>query len=38
VAGLTEATNRLQETIDVIRSDPSVVLWGRPVPERELER
>jgi ABC-type transporter Mla subunit MlaD len=35
---LTAATSRLQETIDVIRSDPSVLLWGRKVPERELER
>jgi phospholipid/cholesterol/gamma-HCH transport system substrate-binding protein len=34
---LTAATNRLQETLDVIRSDPSVLLWGRSVPEREFE-
>ncbi len=35
---LTVTTQRLQETIDVIRSDPSIVLWGREVPEREFER
>jgi phospholipid/cholesterol/gamma-HCH transport system substrate-binding protein len=36
VGDLNATTNRLQETIDVIRSDPSVLLWGRQVPEREL--
>ncbi len=35
---LTAVTNRLQETLDVIRSDPSVLLWGRTVPEREFNR
>jgi hypothetical protein len=35
---LAGATNRLQETLDVIRSDPSVLLWGRAVPEREYDR
>jgi len=38
VTDLKAATDRLQETIDVIRSDPSILLWGRSVPERELER
>jgi phospholipid/cholesterol/gamma-HCH transport system substrate-binding protein len=35
---LTATVNRLQETIDVIRSNPSVLLWGRSLPERELEQ
>lgn len=35
---LNTTTSRLQETIDVIRSDPSVLLWGRKVPEREFDR
>jgi phospholipid/cholesterol/gamma-HCH transport system substrate-binding protein len=35
VADLTTATSRLQETLDVIRSDPAVLLWGRSVPARE---
>lgn len=35
---LTAATNRLQETLDVIRSNPSVLLWGRSVPAREFEK
>jgi phospholipid/cholesterol/gamma-HCH transport system substrate-binding protein len=38
LAELTAATNRLQETLDVIRSNPSVLLWGRTVPEREFEK
>jgi hypothetical protein len=38
VKELTRATDRLQETIDVIRSDPSMLLWGRKVPEREMPR
>jgi len=38
VGDLNATTNRLQETIDVIRSDPSVLLWGRRLPERELEK
>jgi phospholipid/cholesterol/gamma-HCH transport system substrate-binding protein len=37
VGELTAATRRLEETIDVIRSDPSLLLWGREVPEREFE-
>jgi phospholipid/cholesterol/gamma-HCH transport system substrate-binding protein len=35
---LTKTINRLQETLDVIQSDPSLLLRGRPVPPRELER
>jgi ABC-type transporter Mla subunit MlaD len=35
---LNATTNRLQETLDVIRSDPSVLLWGRKVPEREFDQ
>jgi len=35
---LAAATNRLQETLDVIRSNPSVLLWGRTVPEREFDQ
>ena len=35
---LNATTSRLQETIDVIRSDPSVLIWGRKIPEREFER
>jgi phospholipid/cholesterol/gamma-HCH transport system substrate-binding protein len=35
---LGNATSRLQETIDVIRSDPSLLLRGREVKPRELER
>jgi len=38
VGDLNATTNRLQETIDVIRSDPSVLLWGRQVPDRELDK
>jgi ABC-type transporter Mla subunit MlaD len=37
IADLTAATNRLEETLDVIRVDPSVLLWGRSVPARERE-
>jgi phospholipid/cholesterol/gamma-HCH transport system substrate-binding protein len=32
---LTAATTRLKETLDVIQSDPSVLLRGRRVPDRE---
>lgn len=35
---LATVTSRLQETLDVIRSDPSVLLWGRTVPEREFDQ
>jgi phospholipid/cholesterol/gamma-HCH transport system substrate-binding protein len=35
---LTVTADRLQETLDVIRSDPSILLWGRSVPEREHRR
>jgi phospholipid/cholesterol/gamma-HCH transport system substrate-binding protein len=35
---LGTATSRLQETLDVIRSDPSLLLRGREVKPRELER
>lgn len=35
---LNSTTSRLQETIDVIRSDPSTLIWGRKVPEREFEQ
>lgn len=35
---LNRATNRLQETLDVIQSDPSLLLRGRQIPEREFER
>jgi ABC-type transporter Mla subunit MlaD len=38
VGELTAATTQLQETIDLIRSDPSLLLWGRSIPEREFER
>ncbi len=38
IGDLTAATNRLQETLEVIRSDPSILLWGRSVPARERER
>lgn len=38
VEGLEQATRRLQETLDLIEADPSVLLWGREVPEREFER
>jgi phospholipid/cholesterol/gamma-HCH transport system substrate-binding protein len=38
VGELNATTSRLQETLDLIRSDPSVLLWGRKVPEREFER
>lgn len=37
ITELTAATNRLQETIDLIQSDPSLLLRGREVPEREFE-
>jgi phospholipid/cholesterol/gamma-HCH transport system substrate-binding protein len=35
---LTVATTRLQETLEVIQGDPSLLLWGQRVPERELAR
>lgn len=38
VAELNTTAARLQEMIDVIRSDPSTLVWGRKVPEREFER
>ncbi len=38
VGDLNATTNRLQETLDIIRSDPSVLFWGRKVPEREFEK
>jgi len=38
VGELNETTTRLRETLDVIRSNPSVLLWGQPVPEREFKR
>jgi phospholipid/cholesterol/gamma-HCH transport system substrate-binding protein len=34
IADLTNATNRLEETLDVIQSDPSLLLRGAPAPER----
>jgi phospholipid/cholesterol/gamma-HCH transport system substrate-binding protein len=38
IGDLSNATTRLQETIDVIRSDPSLLLRGRKIPEREFAR
>jgi len=38
VGKLNATTSRLQETLDVIRSDPSVLLWGRKIPEREFDQ
>jgi len=38
VEQLTVATTRLQETLEVIGGDPSLLLWGQRVPERELAR
>ena len=35
---LGTATNRLQETLDVIRSDPSLLIRGRQVKPREFDR
>ena len=35
---LARATARLQETLDVIEADPSVLLRGREIPQREFER
>jgi phospholipid/cholesterol/gamma-HCH transport system substrate-binding protein len=35
---LTVAVTRLEETTDVIRSDPALLLWGRSAPERERAR
>lgn len=35
---LTQATRRLQETLDLIETDPSLLVWGRAIPEREFER
>jgi hypothetical protein len=34
---LNTVTQRLEETVDEIRGDPSLLLRGRDVPERELE-
>lgn len=38
VQDLTRATQQLQETLDVIEADPSLLLWGRSIPEREFTR
>jgi len=38
VSELSAATNRLEETLDVIRSDPSLLLRGRDLPAREFAR
>jgi hypothetical protein len=38
IADLSATASRLRETLDVIRSDPSVLLRGRTVPEREHAR
>jgi phospholipid/cholesterol/gamma-HCH transport system substrate-binding protein len=35
IADLTNATNRLEETLDVIQSDPSLLLRGAPARERD---
>jgi phospholipid/cholesterol/gamma-HCH transport system substrate-binding protein len=35
IADLTSATNRLEETLDVIQSDPSLLLRGGPASERD---
>lgn len=35
---LGQATQRLQETLDLIEADPSLLLRGRSIPEREFER
>jgi phospholipid/cholesterol/gamma-HCH transport system substrate-binding protein len=37
LADLVQVTTRLQETLDVIRSDPSMLLRGRDIPKREYE-
>ncbi|MGH7965256.1 MAG: MlaD family protein [Candidatus Binatia bacterium] len=33
---LAETSRRLRETVDTIRRDPSVVLWGSRLPEKEI--
>jgi phospholipid/cholesterol/gamma-HCH transport system substrate-binding protein len=38
LAELTRTADRLREAVDVIGSDPGVLLRGRPVPEREFAR
>lgn len=38
VGELDRTTRRLQETLDLIEADPSVLLRGRRIPEREFER
>ena len=38
MADLNATTTRLQETLDIIRSDPSVLFWGRKVPAREFDK
>jgi phospholipid/cholesterol/gamma-HCH transport system substrate-binding protein len=35
---LSQATQRLQETLDLIEADPSVLVRGRAIPEREFAR
>ncbi len=35
---LARTSRRLQETLDLIEADPSVLVWGRAIPEREFER
>lgn len=38
VGDLTRATRQLQETLDLIEADPSLLLRGRSIPEREFGR
>jgi len=38
VADLEQATQQLQETLDLIEADPSLLLRGRSIPEREFGR
>jgi ABC-type transporter Mla subunit MlaD len=35
---LSRTTTRLEETLDLIEADPSILLRGREIPQREFER
>jgi hypothetical protein len=34
---MTQTANRLQETLDLLARNPSLLLWGEPVPERRID-
>ncbi len=36
LANLAETSRHLQETADSLRNDPSELIWGRTLPEKEI--